>query len=71
MGSAFVVTNPLLPPEYFNSAGVDKLVLEMNKEVPHSLLECPGKVHASKWPRSPARRHRSAERFATRRTQRK
>ena len=43
MGSAFVATNPLLPPEYFNSAGVDKLVLEMNKEVPHSLLKCPGK----------------------------
>jgi hypothetical protein len=43
MGAAFVVTNPLLPPEYFNSAGLDKLVLEMNKEVPHSLLDCPGK----------------------------
>jgi hypothetical protein len=43
MGNAFVATNPLLPPEYFNSAGVDKLVLEMNKEVPHSLLDCPGK----------------------------
>jgi hypothetical protein len=38
-----VATNPLLPPEYFNSAGVDKLVLEMNREVPHSLLKCPGK----------------------------
>jgi hypothetical protein len=43
MGAAFVVTNPLLPPEYFNAAGLDKLVLEMNKEVPHSLLDCPGK----------------------------
>jgi len=43
MGNAFVATNPLLPPEYFNSAGLDKLVLEMNKEVPHSLLDCPGK----------------------------
>jgi hypothetical protein len=43
MGNAFVVTNPLLPPEYFNSAGLTKLVLEMNKEVPHSLLDCPGK----------------------------
>ncbi|MEX2142508.1 MAG: hypothetical protein WD894_24860 [Pirellulales bacterium] len=43
MGSAFVVTNPLLPPEYFNSPGLDKLVLEMNEEVPHSLLNCPGK----------------------------
>jgi hypothetical protein len=43
MGSAFVVTNPLLPPEYFNSPGLDKLVLKMNEEVPHSLLICPGK----------------------------
>jgi hypothetical protein len=36
-----VVTNPLLPPEYFVPKGVDKLVLEMNREVPHSLLDCP------------------------------
>jgi hypothetical protein len=43
MGTAFVVTNPLLPPEYFNGPGLDKLVLEMNQDVPHSLLECPGK----------------------------
>lgn len=43
MGTAFVVTNPLLPPEYFNSPALDKLVLEMNQEVPHSLLNCPGK----------------------------
>ncbi len=43
MGSAFVATNPLLPPEYFNARGMDKLVLEMNKEVAHSLLECHGK----------------------------
>ena len=42
MGSAFVVTNPLLPPEFFNSSGLDKLVLDMNKDVPHSLLQCPG-----------------------------
>lgn len=43
MGTAFVVTNPLLPPEYFNTPGLDKLVLEMNEEVPNSLLNCPGK----------------------------
>lgn len=43
MGHAIVATNPLLPPEYFNSKGVDRLVLEMNKEVEHSLLDCPGK----------------------------
>jgi hypothetical protein len=43
MGAAFVVTNPLLPPEFFNTPGVDKLVLEMNEDVPYSLLKCPGK----------------------------
>ncbi len=42
MANAFVVTNPLLPQEYFVPKGVDKLVLEMNEAVPHSLLECPG-----------------------------
>jgi hypothetical protein len=41
MGSAFVVTNPLLPSEYFVPKGVDKLVVEMNQRVPHSLLDCP------------------------------
>ncbi|MEX0677130.1 MAG: hypothetical protein WD063_08655 [Pirellulales bacterium] len=41
MGNAFVVTNPLLPHEYFVPKGVDKLVLEMNQGVPHSLLDCP------------------------------
>jgi hypothetical protein len=41
MGGAFVITNPLLPHEYFVPQGVDKLVVEMNKEVPHSLLDCP------------------------------
>ena len=42
MGNAFVVTNPILPQEYFVPKGVDKLVLEMNSGVPHSLLDCPG-----------------------------
>ena len=42
MGNAFVVTNPLLPREYFVPKGVDKLVLEMNQRVRHhSLLDCP------------------------------
>ena len=41
MANAFVVTNPLLPPEYFVPKGVDKLVLEMNSGVTHSLLDCP------------------------------
>jgi hypothetical protein len=43
MGHAFVVTNPLLPPEFFAPKGLDKLVLDMNKQVEHSLLDCPGK----------------------------
>ncbi len=41
MASAFVITNPLLPNEYFVPKGIDKLVVEMNKNVPHSLLDCP------------------------------
>jgi hypothetical protein len=42
MDHAFVTTNPLLPKEYFVPNGVDPLVLGINKEVPHSLLDCPG-----------------------------
>lgn len=42
MANSFVVTNPILPPEYFVPKGVDKLVVEMNDAVPHSLLDCPG-----------------------------
>ncbi len=42
MAHAFIATNPLLPPEFFASKGVDKLVLDMNKEVPNSLLDCKG-----------------------------
>ena len=43
MDHAFVTANPLLPKEYFVPNGVDALVLKMNKDVPHSLLDCPGK----------------------------
>lgn len=43
MGNAFLVTNPTLPKEYFVPQGVDKFVLELNKGVEHSLLDCPGK----------------------------
>jgi hypothetical protein len=43
MGHAFITTNPLLPKEFFVDMGIDPLVLEMNKEVTHSLLDCPGK----------------------------
>lgn len=43
MGSAFITRNPLLPQEMFATKGLDQFVLKMNKDVPHSLLECPGK----------------------------
>jgi hypothetical protein len=43
LGNAFVTTNPMLPKEYFAPQGVDKLVLEMNKDVEHSLLKCAGR----------------------------
>ncbi len=43
MGNAFAVPNPLLPSEYFAPKGVDSLVLRMNEDVPHSLLDCPGR----------------------------
>jgi hypothetical protein len=44
MGHAFITTNPLLPPEYFSQKNkVDELILALNKDVPHSLLDCPGK----------------------------
>lgn len=42
MSGAFLVTNPLLPPEYFAPKGLDKLVVDMNKGVKHSLLDCKG-----------------------------
>ncbi len=43
MGNAFATPNPMLPHEYFAPKGVDSLVLHMNEDVPHSLLDCPGK----------------------------
>ena len=43
MGHAFITTNPLLPPEFFNPRGVDPLVLKANEGVEHCLLDCPGR----------------------------
>ncbi len=43
MGGAFVVTNPLVPNEYFVPKGIDRFVEKMNEQVPHSLLDCAGK----------------------------
>jgi hypothetical protein len=45
MGHAFATISPALPPEYFaRRNGLDELVLALNEGVPHSLLDCPGKV---------------------------
>lgn len=43
MGHAFLTTNPLLPDEQVQPGVVDELVVEMNREVPYSLLDCPGR----------------------------
>ncbi len=43
MGGAFIITNPLVPNEYFVPKGIDRFVEKMNEQVPHSLLDCPGK----------------------------
>ena len=39
LGRAFVTKNPLLPDEYFVAKGLDPLVVDMNKSLPHSLLK--------------------------------
>lgn len=43
LGRAFLVTNPRLPPDYFNRKGVDQFVIDMNKNVENCLLDCPAK----------------------------
>lgn len=43
LGKAFVVTNPMIPDEYYNPKGLDPLVVRMNEPVEHGLLKCPGK----------------------------
>jgi hypothetical protein len=43
MGNALITTNPLVPDEYFAPKGLDQFVIDMNKPVKHSLLECPGR----------------------------
>jgi hypothetical protein len=43
MRHSFIVPNPLLPPDYFNQRGLDEETIALNKGVPYSLLECPGK----------------------------
>ena len=43
MVTALLTTNPLLPDEYYAPKGLDQFVIDMNKPVKHSLLECPGR----------------------------
>ena len=42
LGMAFMTKNPLLPKGYFARQGIDRLVLQMNTGVRHSLLDCQG-----------------------------
>ncbi|HUE73897.1 MAG TPA: hypothetical protein VMP01_23655 [Pirellulaceae bacterium] len=42
MGNAFVTKNPLLPDEFFTSKGLDPFVVELNEDLPFSLLKNPG-----------------------------
>ena len=39
----FVIPNPLLPEDFFSRQEVDEFVMEMNADVTHSLLDCPGR----------------------------
>jgi hypothetical protein len=43
MGHAMITTNPKLGKDFFVPQGIDPLVVEANKGVEHSLLDCPGK----------------------------
>lgn len=43
MGAAFLTRNPLLPDEMFVSKGLAPFVVEMNKDIDHSLLKNPKK----------------------------
>ena len=43
MHLAFVIPNPMLPEDFFTRQEVDKFVVEMNADVTHCLLDCPGR----------------------------
>lgn len=43
MRAAFIMPNPKLPEEYFANRGIDHFVMNMNKGIRHSLLNCPGR----------------------------
>ncbi len=42
MGSAFVTRNPMLPEEFFAPKGLDPFVVDLNKDLPNSLLNNKG-----------------------------
>ena len=42
MGHAFLTRNPMLPREFFAPQGIDKEVAKWNKDLPYSLMKCPG-----------------------------
>ncbi|MCH2178137.1 MAG: hypothetical protein MK106_04965 [Mariniblastus sp.] len=39
--AAFLLPNPMLPDEYFNVDAMDSFVMDLNKGIKHSLLDCP------------------------------
>lgn len=41
--AAILIPNPLLPEDYFSRHRVDEFVMEMNADVTHGLLDCPGR----------------------------
>lgn len=41
--AALLIPNPLLPEDFFARQQVDEFVMEMNADVTHSLLDCPGR----------------------------
>jgi hypothetical protein len=43
LGMAFIISNPLIPKEYFAPRGLDKMVVDMNKPLKYSLLSCRGR----------------------------
>ncbi len=38
--AAFLLPNPMLPDEYFNVEAMDSFVMDLNKGIKHSLLDC-------------------------------
>jgi hypothetical protein len=41
--AAILIPNPLLPADFFSRQQVDDFVMEMNADVTHCLLDCPGR----------------------------